>query len=51
MGEGAALILHGPAYSAYVRVVLLVLREKGLSCELRPLDLLSGDTLPRDYLR
>lgn len=51
MAEAAKLVVYGPDYSAYVRIVLLVLQEKGLTYTLEPLDLLSGAPLPADYLR
>jgi glutathione S-transferase len=36
------VVLHGPAYSTYVRSVRLTLEEKGVPYELREVDILTG---------
>lgn len=45
------IIVYGPAYSVYVRVVRLVLEEKGVPYELRDVDVLSPDGPPSEYHR
>ncbi|PST24705.1 glutathione S-transferase family protein [Mesorhizobium plurifarium] len=42
--------LFGADYSVYVRIVRLVLVEKGIDYELVPVDIFRGDGPPADYL-
>jgi glutathione S-transferase len=41
--------LHGPAYSAYVRIARLVLEELGVPYELVEVDIFDRDSWPPDY--
>nr|WP_310200729.1 glutathione S-transferase family protein [Ancylobacter sp. 3268] len=43
-------LLFGAGYSVYVRIVRLVLAEKGVACELVPVDVFAAEGLPADYL-
>lgn len=43
-------IIHGPSYSAYVRMTRLVLEEKGAAYELVPVDIIGGAHKQPDFL-
>jgi glutathione S-transferase len=45
----SGLILHGPAYSAYVRIARLVLEEIGAPYRLVEVDIFAKESLPADY--
>ncbi|MBZ9771148.1 glutathione S-transferase family protein [Mesorhizobium sp. CO1-1-8] len=42
-------IVYGAGYSVYVRIVRLVLAEKGIDCELVPVDVFATDGIPAWY--
>jgi glutathione S-transferase len=42
--------VFGASYSVYVRIVRLVLEEKGVAYDLEPVDVFAEDGLPPDYL-
>ena len=45
-----SVVLYGAAYSVYVRIVRIVLHEKGVHYELVPVDVFADEGLPTDYL-
>jgi glutathione S-transferase len=45
-----SVVVHGAAYSVYVRIVRIALHEKGVPYDLVPVDVFADDGLPPDYL-
>ncbi|MEI9410204.1 glutathione S-transferase family protein [Mesorhizobium salmacidum] len=43
-------ILYGAEYSVYVRITRMALAEKGIDCELVPLDIFASEGVPAWYL-
>lgn len=41
-----SIVLYGPAYSVYVRIVRVVLEEKGVDYDLQPFDIFGGEDWP-----
>ncbi len=47
----ASVILYGPSYSTYARTVRLVLEEKGIAYELKPVNIMAGEGQATDHTR
>lgn len=45
-----SVVVYGAGYSVYVRIVRIVLAEKGVSYELVPVDVFAQEGLPADYI-
>jgi glutathione S-transferase len=47
----AAPIIYGPSFSTYARTARLVLEEKGVAYELRPVNIMAGEGQASDHTR
>lgn len=47
---GKRVVLYGASYSVYVRIVRIVLAEKGVAYDLVPVDVFAQEGLPADYI-